>query len=213
MTGPSLAGSGTHWAGRLCQWLLASGWASESRGRVLHPIHSSGGWLEKGQLHATRGSGFPKFTPCFHFGMPETAKKGIQKIPYKIRANISPLAKIEPCRPDRSDEIRGHSSLFFAYQNFKIVFSIANRAPLCVVFEESWGRICVDLFWGFQVVGVLVHCQSLGHSGPFRNRSDWRGGFQLRSMYFSSPTIFTFSHNCRFFARSHLIFFTKVSGL
>ena len=29
-----------------------------------------------------RGMGFYKFTLCFHFGMPETAKKGIEKIPY-----------------------------------------------------------------------------------------------------------------------------------
>ena len=50
---------------------------------------------------------------------------------------MSPFAKIGPRRPASLGEIRGYASLHFAYQIFKTVLSIANRAHFCIVFEES----------------------------------------------------------------------------
>ena len=55
-----------------------------------------------------RGTGVQKFTPFFHFGLPETAKKGIQKIPQTgptVNRNSTPFAEIGPGRPARLDKI------------------------------------------------------------------------------------------------------------
>ena len=52
-------------------------------------------WFQYLHTVAGRCVGFEKFTPCFRFGKPKTAKKKIQRIPYS-ESNSSNFARLGP---------------------------------------------------------------------------------------------------------------------